>query len=120
MFRIIKICYILILIIAIYWGMSSYTILYKESIKISSPIHYFNKTYDYSQIKSIDVGVSSAGGGYNPYYKITINNKTVDLFGGSISDKVSVPSEEILINLDINLKELGIPKAIDKRNLEKF
>lgn len=120
-FRVIRKCYIPALIIAIFCGMTSYSILYEDSIKISSPINPAGSTYSYSEIKSIDVGILGYEDLCTPYYVITLkNNKTVDLFGGSPSHSSNLSPEEILAELDSSLRKQGIAKKVDKSNFEKF
>ena len=87
-FKLIKICYICVLIISIYCGMTSYAILYPNSIKVSSPINPKGVIYNYSDIHSVNVGVKkSHKNSYSPYYKVIFNdNKSVDFFGDSMQE----------------------------------
>lgn len=120
-FKIIKICYIPALIIVLYCGMTSYTILYSDSIKISNPAAPFGETYSYSDVRSINVGIGKYKKSYTPYYKITLkNNKIVDLFGGASMDSGNDNHEEIFVNLDNVLKKQGVQKTVDKSNFERF
>ncbi|QNO14167.1 hypothetical protein HYG86_04965 [Alkalicella caledoniensis] len=119
-YRAIRICYIPILVIAIYIGITSYTVVYDDTIKISSPLNPTGAVYNYDEIDSRSVGVSKIRGDYYPYYEIKVGNKTVDLFGNSVSEGGDMNMEEVLLNIDTYLKELGVPKAIDKSNFDKF
>jgi len=120
--KVIKICYISVLIIAIYCGMTSYAILYNDSIRINSPIVPSGVIYKYSDIKSINVGVTKVNrNSYSPYYDITFNNgQSVNLFGGTMQEGKDIGFEYILIDLDKNLKAQGVIKNVDKENFEKY
>ena len=121
-FRILKISYILVLIVAIYLGMTSYTILYTESIKVGSPIAPSGVVYKYSDIKNVDVSVSSGSKkSYSPHYKVIFNDgKSADLFGGSMQDSKGERFEYILIDLDEKLRTQGVVKTVDKENFSKY
>ncbi|MFT5875064.1 MAG: hypothetical protein ACI8WT_004044 [Clostridium sp.] len=120
-FKIIKKCYFPALIIAIYCGMTSYTILYSDSIKIGSPISPIGVLYSYSDIKSVNVCIVESKDSYDPSYKITLkNNKTTDLLGGGSMDSNDQNFEDVLVNLDSILKNQGVQKTIDKKDFHKF
>ena len=121
-FRILKISYILVLIVAIYLGMTSYTILYTEIIKVGSPIAPSGVVYKYSDIKNVDVSVSSGSKkSYSPHYKVIFNDgKSADLFGGSMQDSKGERFEYILIDLDEKLRTQGVVKTVDKENFSKY
>lgn len=120
-FKIIKRSYIIALLIAIYVGMTSYAIIYTDSIKSSSPINPFGKIYSYNDIKGIDVGISKYKQSYSPSYKITLNdNKTIELFDGGSMDSKDLNPEDVLVNLDNVLKQQGVPKTIDKNDFHNF
>ncbi|WP_291635057.1 hypothetical protein [Clostridium sp.] len=120
-YKIIKKCYLPALIIAIYCGMTSYTILYSDSIKIGSPISPIGVLYSYSDIKSVNVCIVESKDSYDPSYKITLkNNKTTDLLGGGSMDSNDQNFEEVLVNLDSVLKNQGVQKTIDKKDFDKF
>jgi len=121
LFNKIKICYIPVLLIAIYVGMTSYTVLYADSIKSSSPLKPLGITYDYYDIERIDVGLNKGNeDSYTPFYEVMLNDGTsVDFMGGS-SHKSNIYTEEVLFNFDKELRSRGIPKSVNKDNFEKF
>lgn len=122
MFMVIKICFISVLIVAVYCGMTSYAILYNDRIKISSPITPTGVIYKYNDVKSIDVGVKKEGrNSYSPYYKVIFTDgKSVDLFGGSSLDDKDKGFENILVDFDNKLRAEGVSKSINKANFEKY
>jgi len=118
--RFIKICYIPVLLIAIYVGMTSYTILYSGSIKLGSPLHPSGVTYDYNDIKSIKVGLSEEDNSYYPYYEIMLNDGTsIDFFSGNMAES-NQSFEDVLIDFDRKLRSQGIAKSVNKDNFEKY
>jgi hypothetical protein len=121
-FKVIKTCYIPVLIIAIYCGMTNYAILYTDSIKVSSPIVPTGIIYKYSDIKGIDVGVTKENkNSYSPYYEVIFNDgKSVNLFGGSMHEDKDIGFEYILIDLDKKLRTQGVIKSADKENFEEY
>lgn len=121
-FKATKICYILVLIIAIYCGMTSYEILYTDSIKVSSPIKPTGVIYNYSDVKSIDVGVERDGRNYYfPYYNVIFyDNRSVNLISESIHEDKGKGFEYILIDLDKKLGTQGVSKSISKVNFEEY
>lgn len=121
-FRVIKLCYIPALIIAIYCGLTSYAILYTESIKLSSAIKPTGIVYKYTDIESIDVSIHKyKRSSYEPRYIITLNDgKSVNLFGGSINEKGDKSFEYILLDLDEKLRAQGVHKTVDKTNFENY
>jgi hypothetical protein len=122
LFKVAKISYILVLIVVSYFGMTSYTILYPESIKVGSPIVPNGVVYKYSDIKNVNVGISrSSKKSYSPYYKAIFNDgKSADLFGASMQENNGVRFEYILIDLDKKLRTQGIVKTVDKENFTKY
>lgn len=121
-FKVIKICYIGLLIISIYCGMTSYAILYPNSIKVSSPIAPKGGIYNYSDINGVKVGVTKGHkNSYSPYYKVIFNdNKSVDFLGDSMQDSKNMNFEDVLINLDNELRAQGVIKSVNKENFEKY
>ena len=121
-FKIIKISYILVLIVAIYFGMTSYAILYPESIKVGSPIAPKGVVYKYSDIKNVNVGISkSSKNSYSPYYKVIFNDgKSVDFFGATMQESKGERFEYILIDLDKKLRTQGVVKNVDKEDFLKY
>lgn len=121
-FSIVKICYVPVLIVAIYLGMTSYGILYPESIKVSSPIAPAGVIYKYSDIKNVNVGVAKGyKNSYSPYYKVIFNDgKSVDFFGGTMHSDKDIGFEYILIDLDKKIRIQGVIKTVDKENFEKY
>jgi len=120
--KVIKICYLPVLIIAIYCGMTSYAILYTNRIKVNSPLIPTGVIYKYSDIKSVNVGVAKGHkNSYSPYYEVTFNNsRSVNLFGGSMHENKDIGFEYILIDLDKKLRTQGVVKSVDKENFEKY
>lgn len=103
--------------------MTSYTILYPDSIKVSSPMNPTGIIYKYSNIKNVDVGVAgSYENSYSPYYKVIFNdNKSVDLLDGSGSIQANKDDfEYVLINLDKKLRAQGIIKNVNKENFDRY
>lgn len=121
-FKIIKISYLPALIIAIYCGMTSYTILYTDSIKISSPIAPKGVIYKYRDIEKVNVGVAEGyKKSYSPYYEVVLNDgKSIDLFDGSMQEDKDIGFEYVLIELDEKLRAQGVDKTINKENFEKY
>lgn len=121
-FKIIKICYIPILIIAVYCGMTSYSILYTDNIKVSSPMAPKGVIYKYSDVKYVNVGVEKENkNSYSPYYKVIFNDgKSVDFFGGSMHKDKDIGFEYILNDLDKKLKVQGVIKSVNKENFEEY
>jgi hypothetical protein len=121
-FKILKSLFVLILIIAIYCSMTSYSILYTDSVKISSPLSPKGIIYKYIDIKSINVGIADVyKNSYEPYYKIIFNdNKSIDLFGGGVQEESDIDSEDILINLDEKLRMHGVIKSVNKNNFKEY
>lgn len=121
-FKVIKVCYIPVLLIALYYGMTSYAILYSDSIKLSSPIKPVGTIYKYSDIKRVDVGVEKENrNSYSPYYTVTFSNKkSVNLFGGSMHEDKDRGFEYILIDLDKKLKTQGVNKTVNKTNFDNY
>lgn len=115
----VKIYYIPVLLIAIYVGMTSYTVLYADSIKTSSPLKPFGGNYDYSEIEKINVGLNKGNDdSYSPFYEIILNDgTTVDFMKGG---KSNTDTEGVLFNFDKELRSRGIPKSVNKDNFEKF
>lgn len=121
-FDIIKVFYIPVLLIAIYVGMTSYAILYPDSIKLGSPLHPSGVTCDYKDIKSINIGLNDEGDdSYYPYYEVILKDgKSIDFFGGSSMDESNKSFEEVLIDFDRKLRSQGITKSVNKDNFEKY
>jgi len=121
-FKKIKICYIIILLIAIYCGMTSYAILYSDRIKLSSPINPKGVIYKYRDIKGVDVGIIKENkNSYSPYYKVIFDNKSVDFFGATnMNEGKDIGFEYILLDLDEKLREQGVTKSVDKENFENY
>ena len=121
-FKILKSIFVLILIIAIYCSMTSYSILYTDSVKISSPLSPKGIIYKYNDIKSINVGIADVyKNSYEPYYKIVFNNnKYINLFGGGVQEESDIESEDVLINLDEKLRMYGVTKIVNKNNFKEY
>lgn len=121
-FNVIKICYIPVLIMVIYCGMTSYTILYNDGIKVSSPIAPTRVFYKYSDIKSIQVGVDrERRNSYSAYYSVIFNDgKSVNFFEGSMHEDKDKGFEYILIDLDKKLRAQGVSKSVSKVNFEEY
>lgn len=120
--RIYKVIYLVVMLFSIYYGMTSYTLLYEDSIKVSSPLSFNLRTYEYSDIESINVGVRKTDfRNYTPYYKIKFNdNKSINLFGGIMDEQKGKFFEDILHDLDKKLTSQGIIKNVSKKNFEKY
>ncbi len=112
--RTISIWGILVMVIFIYCGLTSYAVFYTDNIKISSPITPKGVNYSYSDIKSINVGSEKHFiFFFKPYYKVIFNDgKTLNLYDGEGNDK---DSNLALIDIDNKLKALGINKEVDNK-----
>jgi hypothetical protein len=121
-FKVIKICYIPVLIIVLYCGMTSYGILYTESIKVCSPIKPTGVVYKYSDVKSIDVGVEKDDrNSFSPYYNVIFDDgKSLNLIGGVSMHEDRRGFEYILIDLDKKLRAQGVSKRVNKVNFEEY
>jgi hypothetical protein len=75
--------------------MTSYAILYNDSIKVSTPTNPVGVIYKYSDIKSAAVGVEKEKKNtYSPYYTLTLSDgKSVNLFGGSMLNSKNIGFE---------------------------
>ncbi|NLM35315.1 MAG: hypothetical protein GX206_07745 [Clostridiales bacterium] len=106
----------------LYIGITNYTILYKDTIKVASPIRPAGDTYNYSEINKIKVKVKkNLGGSYNLSYKVIFNNgDSAELFNGSMVEHKSGNHEDILLSLDEQLKEQGVEKEVNKKDFEKY
>lgn len=122
LFRYIKICYIPALLIAIYCGITSYAVLYTDSIKVSTPINPAGVVYPYRDIKRVDVGIEKGyRNSYSPYFTVTFDDeKQVNLFGDTMLQENSTSFEYILIDLDKKLNAQGVDKRVDTENFEKY
>lgn len=120
--KIVKISYILVLIVAIYLGMTNYAILYPESIKVGSPIVPKGIIYKYSDIKNVNVGITrDSKKSYSPYYNVIFNDgKSVNFFGAAMQERDGLRFENILIDLDKKLRTQGVVKNVDKEDFEKY
>lgn len=121
-FRVIKLLYIPALIIAIYCGVTSYAILYADSIKLSSPIKPIGIVRKYTDISTIDVRIHKyKRNSYGPKYIITLKDgKSVNLFGGSMHTDYDKGFEYIILDLDEKLRAQGVPKTVDKTNFDNY
>lgn len=122
LFRYIKICYIPALLIAMYCGITSYAVLYTDSIKVSSPINPTGVVYPYSDIKRVDVWIEKGyRNSYSPNYTVTFDDeKQVNLFGDTMIQENGAAFEYILIDLDTKLRARGVNKRVDPKNVEKY
>jgi len=120
--KVVKFGYIPAVLIAMYLGTTSYSILYTDSIKLSSPMAPSGIIYKYSDIKTIEVGVKKGlRKDYSPYYKLTFKDgKTVDFFGGAAYEEHGLGLENILNDLDEKLLAQGVTKSGNKANFEKY
>lgn len=102
--------------------MTNYTVLYSNSIKLSTPLQPFGVIYGYDDIASINVEIDGGEEGYYvPSYEVTLNHgKTIDFFGASVVSEGNKGFEEVLIEFDKKMKKQGIPKSVNKDNFEKF
>lgn len=118
-----KILYSIVLLIFIYRGVTSYASLYEDRVKVSSPLAPAGVVYEYNDIQNIEVGVKKPfGKSDNPYYNIKFSdNRVVNLLGGSTtSEQEGKFTEDILLNLDNQLKTQGVTKSVNKDNLKKY
>lgn len=119
--KIYKIAYLAVLAVITYCGITSYTVLYENSVKVSSPLNPIGVTYMYNDIKSVEIGVRRVYKDYTPYYRVKFNNdKTINLFSGTMDQEKGRTFEDILIDLDKELKAQGVSKNVNKKNFEKY
>lgn len=118
----VKVYYIPVLLIAIYAGMTNYTVLYSDSIKLSTPLKPFGVTYSYDDIVGINVQVDKGKDDYyDPSYEVLLHDgKTINFFGASVMNEGNKGFEEVLIEFDKKMRKQGIPKSVNKDNFEKF
>ncbi len=122
LFKIVKLCYIPVLLAAVYIGMTSYTILYPNSIKLSSPLQPTGITYDYKDVEIINVGIDKGDDdSYNPYYEVVLTDGTsIDFFGGSSMSENDKGFEEVLFDFDKKIRNMGVDKNVNKKDFEKY
>lgn len=119
--KIIKYCYLPVLVIALYVSLTSNTTVYKDRIKVAHPYNPKGIIYSYSEVKSIDVGIEKRRGDYAPYYKIHLsNNSTINLLGDSTTMKEDMSLEKIILNIDSEFRKLDIPKKVNRSNFDSF
>lgn len=120
--RIVKLIYATVIIGFIYIGITSYSILYKDSIKVASATKPAGIIYKYNDINKVKVGVKRIfDGSYSVYYKVIFNNgDKAELFYGSMFEEKGGRHEEILEKLDEQLKEQGVEKEANKKNFDKY
>lgn len=116
-----RIC-IVVIIILTYLGITNYSILYKDGVKVASPIKPAGAMYKYSDISKVNVKVKRTFDGSNDIsYKLIFNNgDSAELYYGSVYEGVEENYMDILLRLDKQLKEQGIEKEVDKKNFEKY
>lgn len=118
-FKIIKKCWIpILLIIIFYCGFCKNSILYSDSIKLTSAFSPKGIIYSYNDVKSVNVGIKKKIFFDRPYYEIIlIDGKRVDFY----KDDNDLGNKEMaLIQFDNKLKMLGANKNIDKRYYDKY
>ncbi len=122
LFKIVKLCYIPVLLAAVYVGMTSYTILYPNSIKLSSPLQPTGITYDYKDVEIINVGIDKGNDdSYDPYYEVVLTDGTsIDFFGGSSMSESDKGFEEVLFDFDKKIRDMGVDKNVNKKDFEKY
>lgn len=121
--RYVKIIYGIVLFVFIYCGVTSYSVVYEDRIKVISPLSPSGVTYDFDDIESIDVGIKKQfRSSHVPFYKVKFSdNKVADLLGGSSNDtKDEERHENILIDLDYKLKSRGVIKSVSRVNFQKY
>ncbi len=122
LFKIVKLCYIPVLLAAVYIGMTSYTILYPNSIKLSSPLQPTGITYDYKDVEIINVGIDKGNDdSYDPYYEVVLTDGiSIDFFGGSSMSESDKGFEEVLFDFDKKIRDMGVDKNVNKKDFEKY
>jgi len=116
-----KICYIPVLLICLYGGITDYTVLSADTIQVSTPLNPHGRIYKYSDIESITVGLEEYRRIYTPLYEVTFYDGTsVNLFGGSIHEERDEDFEDILVKFDEQLRAQGARKNIDKTHFDEY
>jgi hypothetical protein len=119
--KLFKIGYITILIISLYCSMTSYTILYEDSVVWGTPLSPRGTIYSYRDIVSVNVGIRRENINlYSPYYEIVLfDGKSANLMGVMV-DEGEIRSEYVLADLDRKLKMQGITKNVSNARFAKF
>lgn len=106
----------------IYIGMTSYTILYEDSIKVASPINPVGDVYKYSEINKVKVEVKKGiDGSYSVSYKVFFKQGgSAELIRGSMFEEKGGNKEDILLKLDEQLKAKAVEKESKKENFDKY
>jgi len=120
--KILKICYIPVLLISIYWGITNYAILYTDTIKVCSPLNPSGTVYGYKDVESISVGFEEYRKTYSPVYEVKFYDGTsINLFGGSIHENLDGEDfEDILIKFDERIMAQGVRKSIDRTHFSEY
>jgi len=115
-----KIALTIIIIAIMYIGMTSYSILYEDSIKVASAKNPWGVMYKYSDISKVKVAVNKElNGTYSISYKVTFNNgDSAELYRGFMYKEKEGTHEEILSKLDKELKAQGVEKEINNQNFK--
>lgn len=110
------------LLIATYCGITDYSILYTDTIKVSTPWNPNGVIYNYSDIKDIDVRIDDNGNNsYSPCYRVVFrDDKSVDLMGDTIFGSNGEDTEDILWDFDEKLRIQGVVKTVDTTNFEEY
>lgn len=105
-----------------YFGITNYSILYQDSIKVGSPLKPAGVTYKYSDIRKVKVRVKTTfDSSYVVSYKIIFSNgDSAELNHGTMVESKDVYHEDILLILDQQLKEQGVEKEVNKKNFKKY
>lgn len=118
-FKIIKKCWIpILLIIIFYCGFCKNSILYEDSIKITSAFSPKGIIYSYNDVKSVNIGIKKKIFFDRPYYEIVLDDgKKIDFY----KDDNDLGNKDIvLVEFDNKLKMLGVNKNVDKRYYDKY
>lgn len=118
-YKIIKKCWIYVLLIIIFYcGFCKNSILYSDSIKITSAFSPKGIIYSYNDVKSVNVGIKKKVFFDRPYYKIVLTDgKIIDFY----KDDNDLGNKDIvLVEFDNELKMLGVNKNVDKRYYDKY
>jgi hypothetical protein len=121
-FKLIKVCYIPALIIAMYCGLTSYAIVYTDSVKLGSPLNPSGTTYKYTDVAAVNVYINKyKRNSYEPLYIITFNDgKSVNLFGSSMHEKSDKSFEYIILDIDKKLRSQEVIKTVNKTYFDNY
>ncbi len=103
----------------LFYALTNYCIIYKNSIKRHTIFHPLGKNYQWNDVKDVKVGIEvRRKEKYEVYYILEFSdNSSINLFQTHQSDK---EVHDTLLDIDNIVKEKNINKVVDKSNLEHY